>query len=90
MKKTILDRIEGILGWPIKRALKYFLKPGSAEYNYARSLAIYLNEKHYKNPDWEPFDDLMGVLTQIDNMISGLIRDEFDKEETQRKDMYNE
>lgn len=76
MRKTILDRIEGILGWPIKRALKYFLKPKSDEYEYARSLAIYLNEKHYKNPDWEPLDNMIGILTQIDNMICGLKREE--------------
>ena len=44
------------------------------EYEYAKRLAIYLWEKHYRDiaPEWEPLKDLMGVLTQIDNMISGL------------------
>ena len=46
----------------------------TAEYEYAKDLATYLWETHYKNdaPEWEPCDDLMGVLTQIDNMITGL------------------
>jgi hypothetical protein len=32
--------------------------------------------KHYKDvaPDWKPLDDLIGVLTQIDNMTTGLKR----------------
>jgi len=46
------------------------------EYEYAKNLAIYLWETHYKTdtPEWEPCEDLMGVLTQIDNMITGLTR----------------
>ena len=48
----------------------------SAEYNYARDLAYHLWYTHYKDdaPDWEPLDNLYGVLMQIDNMITGLIR----------------
>ena len=44
------------------------------EYLYAKSLAEYLWEKHYKEdaPEWEPLADLMGVLSQIDNMIAGI------------------
>lgn len=46
------------------------------EYEYAKDLAIYLWQTHYKNhaPEWEPCEDLMGVLTQIDNMVVGLTR----------------
>ena len=45
-------------------------------YGYASRLAVALWEKHYKDiaPQWKPLDDLMGVLTQIDNMTSGLTR----------------
>jgi hypothetical protein len=41
---------------------------------YAKHLAIAIWEKHYKDtaPDWRPLPDLMGVLTQIDNMAVGL------------------
>jgi hypothetical protein len=41
---------------------------------YAKHLAIAIWEKHYKDtaPDWTPLPDLMGVLTQIDNMAVGL------------------
>jgi len=43
-------------------------------YGYAKRLAVAIWEQHYKDvaPQWKPFDDLMGVLTQIDNMTAGL------------------
>jgi hypothetical protein len=43
-------------------------------YGYAKRLAVAIWKKHYKStaPQWEPFDNLIGVLTQIDNMTSGL------------------
>ena len=49
----------------------------SSEYEYARDLAIHLWERHYKNdePNWQPLNDLFGVLTQIDNMTVGLIKE---------------
>jgi hypothetical protein len=56
--------------------------PGSAPpsapvgVDYAKRLATALWQQHYREdaPQWEPFDDLMGLLSQIDNMISGLTR----------------
>src|SRR5215216_560386 len=41
---------------------------------YATQLAVSTAKKHYPNPDWQPQPDLMGVLTQIDNMLTGLVR----------------
>lgn len=44
---------------------------------YAERLAVALWEKHYKqiNPHWKPLSgDLIGILTQIDNMTVGLSR----------------
>jgi hypothetical protein len=43
-------------------------------YGYAKRLAEAIWEKHYKSiaPQWKPFEHLIGVLTQIDNMTSGL------------------
>lgn len=43
---------------------------------YATHLACALWEKHWKAdaPDWKPLPDLLGVLTQIDNMTAGLVR----------------
>lgn len=43
---------------------------------YATRLATTLWEKHYRAdaPQWKPLPDLLGVLTQIDNMTSGLSR----------------
>ena len=45
-------------------------------YGYASRLATHIWQKHYMKdaPKWKPLDDLMGVLTQIDNMTSGLTR----------------
>ena len=44
-------------------------------YGYAKRLAEAIWEMHYKTiaVDWKPLPDLIGVLTQIDNMTSGLI-----------------
>ena len=42
---------------------------------YAERLARSLQEKHYPDgPKWEPLPDLLGLLTQIDNMTSALTR----------------
>lgn len=45
-------------------------------YGYASRLAVAIWERHYRDaaPQWKPLDDLFGVLTQIDNMTSGLTR----------------
>jgi len=46
------------------------------ELGYATRLATAIWKSHYKevSPDWKPFDSLAGVLTQIDNMASGLTK----------------
>lgn len=43
---------------------------------YAQRLARGMWRDHYasESPDWEPYDDLMGALSQIDNMLAGLAR----------------
>lgn len=48
-----------------------------SELGYATRLATSVWEKYYKDdaPEWKPLPDLMGVLTQIDNMITGLTRE---------------
>ena len=50
--------------------------PQPDAYGYASRLAVAIWEQHYKDvaPQWKPLDDLMGVLTQIDNMTTGLMR----------------
>jgi hypothetical protein len=52
-----------------------YIHPQPDAYGYAKRLSEAIWKKHYQStaPQWEPFDDLMGVLTQIDNMTSGLI-----------------
>jgi hypothetical protein len=42
--------------------------------NYATTLAKTLHAKHYPQvTQWKPLPDLLGVLTQIDNMTAGLV-----------------
>ena len=49
---------------------------GSATLKYAQRLAATIWEKHWKQdaPNWKPLDDVLGVLTQIDNMVAGMTR----------------
>ncbi len=56
----------------------------AAALGYATRLATAIFEKHYSHEAdyasglvvWQPFDELLGVLTQIDNMTCGLVRPE--------------
>lgn len=53
------------------------MKPDDCQaLGYATRLAESLWEKHFKRdaPHWKPLPDLLGVLTQIDNMTTGLAR----------------
>ena len=44
--------------------------------NYATTLAIALHAMHYPEvTQWKPLPDTLGLLTQIDNMVSGLVRE---------------
>ena len=46
------------------------------EYEYAKRLAESLAREHWpENTGWEPLPDLLGVLTQLDNMTT-LMRDQ--------------
>jgi hypothetical protein len=46
-----------------------------ADLNYAKSLASSLNKKHYPwNKGFKILDDMQGVLSQIDNMTCGMVR----------------
>lgn len=44
----------------------------SQAYDYAKSLAIALHKHYPENTVWRPADDLITVLTQIDNATAGL------------------
>ena len=46
-------------------------------YTYASSLATTIWQKHYikDSPKWKPLETTDGVLTQIDNMTCGLVRE---------------
>lgn len=42
-------------------------------YTYALNLAHNLRKRLYpENKSWEPLPDILGLLTQIDNMVAGL------------------
>lgn len=48
----------------------------AAELNYAQELAASTWRKHYQTdaPEWKVLPDMYGVLSQIDNMLTGLSR----------------
>jgi NTP pyrophosphatase (non-canonical NTP hydrolase) len=50
-------------------------RPQPDALGYAQRLAVSLKEKFPADhaPDWKPLDDILGVLTQIDNITTGLI-----------------
>lgn len=52
------------------------VQEGGGEVATARRLAVGLWQRHYREvaPQWEPCPDLAGLLSQIDNMASGLRR----------------
>ena len=43
---------------------------------YAKSIAVNM-ARHWSDtaPHWRPFDDIGGILTQIDNMAAGMVRE---------------
>jgi len=49
---------------------------GQDALEYATRLATTIWEKHWKDdaPNWKPWGDIVGVLTQIDNMVAGMER----------------
>ena len=65
-----------LLALVVRSRSLYQMAKSDDYYGYASRLAVALWEKHYKDiaPQWKPLDDLMGALTQIDNMTSGLTR----------------
>ncbi|WP_353265834.1 hypothetical protein [Gemmatimonas sp.] len=67
-----LERIADEL---IERILPAVAAAGEA-YEYAARLAQYIHDTHYPDgsPEWKPLPDLMGVLSQIDNALTGLTR----------------
>lgn len=79
MMGVALDAIEK---WKVESAGRPFgykrTAPPSAPVGvgYAKRLATSLWQQHYREdaPQWEPCEDLMGLLSQIDNMVSGLTR----------------
>ena len=61
-----------------KEAYKAALKDhgiATPEYTEALEIATYLWRNHYSgvSPDWEALPDLSGVLSQISNMVTGMI-----------------
>jgi len=48
-----------------------------AAWSYATTLAVSMHRQHYAedSPNWQPLTDLVGLLTQIDNMYAGLRND---------------
>lgn len=60
----------------VESALRTALAEEGRAMRYATELARNIWEREWKQtaPNWEPLPDLLGVLTQIDNMTSGMSR----------------
>lgn len=49
-----------------------------AVYEYAKHLAISMNKQYFpENTTWEPLKNVMGLLSQIDNMVTGLVHKKY-------------
>ena len=50
-------------------------RDGDEAYDYAVNFATSLHGKYYAEaaPNWRPLETTIGVLTQIDNMVAGII-----------------
>jgi len=65
---------------PVKLIRDEALKAGNTRADditgHLKDLAISIYNEHYKGtvPEWEPLDDALGLITQIDNMTVGLTR----------------
>ena len=78
--KEAITAIKEALAQPdhIRNATKMMAQPVQEPvdcYGYAARLATSIWKQHYQKtaPQWQVLDDLIGVLTQIDNMAAGLI-----------------
>lgn len=69
-----LDHASIYLGYAI--GYLNLIESRTEEYRYAKQLAKTLWRIHYQEnvPNWQPLGDLMGILTQIDNMIVPLMK----------------
>ena len=69
---TACGRDECPKGWP-----KAPQPEQDNTYTYASSLATLIWQKHYMkdSPKWKPLETTYGVLTQIDNMTCGLVKE---------------
>jgi hypothetical protein len=66
-----MDYLEGELAMP----REHTAGPTGAEVECARRLAVSLHDRHYPEvTNWRPAADLVGILTQIDNRTSELVR----------------
>jgi hypothetical protein len=59
-------------------------------HSYAERLAYSIWKQHYKedSPNWNPLPDMIGVLTQIDNMVTGMHRPATSKEKLAAADPF--
>ena len=66
-QQITIDKLEAALAQPEQ----------DNTYGYASRLAIAIWQKHYRNdaPKWKPLETTEGVLTQIDNMTCGLVKE---------------
>lgn len=68
-KERYLRMADTALSAQVQDAAEY-----DTAYKEARQLAVSLHAQHYSDvKQWKPLDDLRGVISQIDNMVCGLV-----------------
>lgn len=58
------------------RSIESHNQEGSEEYEQLKDLTVTIWKMFYREeaPEFEPLDDILGLITQIDNMVTGLER----------------
>src|SRR5688500_7122938 len=77
IRGEIHDEFHVKLARSLLAALSHVQAPAEEDaLGYATRLVKIMAEKHYPDgsPDWKPLPDVVGILTQIDNMVSGMVR----------------
>lgn len=76
LKSNVQARYEGIAQGVAAHVRAESFHAGVDEYGYARRIAEFIWRDNYRedSPNWGALKSLAGVLSQIDNMVSGMTR----------------
>lgn len=83
-RKSLMAAIESLSRAPAEPVNSAGETPEQHAHRWATELAVSMARKFYPEaPQFEPMSDLLGVITQIDNMTTGLVRAPAEPAETE-------